>query len=89
MINYGVKFDDWILKGIIVLYIVCVNGNVVFCKYCLIVDFIVEFINIEDYKGWSVFFFVVFYGYILILKYLKELNNMMKMMLDKIGENIL
>lgn len=89
MINYGVKFDDWILKGIIVLYIVCVNGNVVFCNYCLIVDFIVEFINIEDYKGWSVFFFVVFYGYILILKYLKELNNMMKMMLDKIGENIL
>lgn len=89
MINYGVKFDDWILKGIIVLYIVCVNGNVVFCKYCLIVDFIVKFINIEDYKGWSVFFFVVFYGYILILKYLKELNNMMKMMLDKIGENIL
>lgn len=77
------------MKGIIVLYIFCVNGNVVFCKYCLIIDFIVEFINIEDYKGWSVFFFVVFYGYILILKYLKELNNMMKIMLDKIGENIL
>lgn len=89
MINYGVKFDDWILKGIVVLYIVCVNGNVVFCRYCLIIDFIVEFINKEDYKGWSVFFFVVFYGYILILKYLKELNNMMKIMLDKIGENIL
>lgn len=31
LINYGVNFVDKILDGMIVLYIVCKNGNVKFC----------------------------------------------------------
>lgn len=89
LINHGAKLDDRTSKGITVLHIACVNGNVALCKHCLTVDSTAEFINTEDYKGWSASLFAAFHGHISILKYLKESNNMMKMTSDKTGENIL
>lgn len=35
LINHGAKLDDRTSKGITVLHIACVNGNVALCKYCL------------------------------------------------------
>lgn len=59
LINYGVNIVDKMENGIIVLYLVCKNGNVVFCKYCLLED--ESILNEEDCIGWNVFFYVVFF----------------------------
>lgn len=90
LINHGAKLDDRTSKGITVLHIACDNGNVALCKYCLTIDSTTEFLNIEDYKGWSASLFcAAFHGHISILKCLKETNNMMKIKSDETGENIL
>lgn len=89
LINHGAKLDDRTSKGITVLHIACDNGNVALCKYCLTIDSTTEFLNIEDYKGWSASLFAAFHGHISILKCIKETNNMMKIKSDETGENIL
>lgn len=77
---------DKILDGMIVLYIVCKNGNVEFCKYCLLID--LDILNLEDINGWNVFYFVVFYGYRFVLIFLRYKYRNLRIWLDIFFENI-